>query len=156
MKSAKMTAFRPRIETMEARCLLAAGVSTRIADVVHQDAVVNLAPTQAGADFLRAVSNSAPHTARQKIVVRTLTADSAAGTVSGTAIGLYKITVIGSIDATIQFKTSLARPRPGDVKVSLDRFNSFLKSSDRLKIQRAVVTFLRQDHDLIAAQFPTG
>lgn len=154
MNASKGRTFRPRIESMESRCLLSAGLAGPPGAVVHQDAVVNLAPTPVGADVLTAIRKTAPHSGHPKFALRNLTADSAAGTVTGAVVGVYGEPIIGSITVIIRFTTSLSAPRPGDVKISLSKFNSFLSSKTRLKVEKAVVSLLQRDHDQIVAQFP--
>ena len=153
MTNPKRRVFRPRFDLMESKCLLSGGAGLA---TVHQESIVNLLPTQVGADALNAVEESAPHTDRQRIVFRTLTANSAAGTISGTALGLYHVPIIGSLTATIKFTTSIDAPRAKDVKVSLNKYNIFLKASDRNRIAEAVATFIQNDQSAIQAQFPTS
>lgn len=155
MSRAKSRSFYPSGDRLESLCLLSGGMHAP--EIVHAQAVVDLKPTTVGDDALRALSNSAPHTGRQRLVVNKLTADDATNKITGLATGFYKVSVIGSINATIKFKTSIDAPKTKDVQVSLNRFNSFLRSSDKLKIQKAVVKFIQQDHDaIVAALHPTS
>lgn len=155
MRRSRMRPFRPFVDRLESICLLSAGLKPPA--VVHAMAVVDLKGTPVGADALTALRNSTPSSGRQKLVVNSLTADDSTNTVSGRATGLYKFSFIGSITATISFKTSIEAPRVKDVQVSVNKFSSFiLKGSTKLKVQKAVVQFLNQDRDqIVAALHPT-
>lgn len=142
-------AFRPAVERLETVCLLSTVLKP--AAVVHARAVIDLKPTTVGADALQALKDSTPTTGRQRLVVNRLTAEDATNQVAGKATGNYRVSILGSITATIVFKTDIDNPRAKDVKVSVDRFGSFLTSGAKLKVQRAVVNFLRRDHDKIEA-----
>ncbi len=145
---AKSRRFRPSIDRMEPICLLSGGIHGA---AVHALTVVDLKPTQIGADAIQAISNSTPHGSRQKIVLSKLTADSSTNTISGLASETYKVPIIGTITVTVQFKTNIDTPKPGDVKVSLSKFGAFFSSSKKLTVQKGVVSFLKHDHDQIVA-----
>jgi hypothetical protein len=150
MPRAKSRSFRPAVDRLEPLCLLSAGLHSPA--VVHSLTVVDLKPTQVGADALIALSNSTPHSSRKSLVVNSLTADDATNIVSGRATEVYHFSFIGSLTATISFKTSIDTPRVQDVHVSVNKFGSLiLRGSTKLKVQRTVVSFIQRDHAAIVS-----
>ena len=142
--------FRPTLERLETVCLLSGGVHASA--VVHAMTIVDLKPTTVGTDAISTISNSTPHSRRGPIHLVILMADSSTNTITGFATETYKIPIIGNITATIQFKTDIDSPKPGNIKVSANKFSSFIITSrTKSSVQRAVVNFLKQDHDQIVA-----
>lgn len=152
MPRANSRSFRPAVDRLESLCLLSAGLHAPAA-VAHVLTIVDLKPTPVGADVLDAISNSAPHSGRKSLAVNTLTADDATNTITGRASATYHFAFIGNLSATISFKSSIDAPSTKDVHVSVSKFGSLiLRGSTKLKIQKAVVSFIQRDHDLIVAQ----
>lgn len=153
MNSSRSPRFRPNLETMETKNLLSGGVSTTLhaAGIVHAASIVDLKPTTVGADALNALNDSVPHHYRRSLAVTSLSVDTTSGKVAGSAIGVYRLPIIGNLNVTVRFSTSVDHPRPSDVKVTLSKFNGFLRASDRNRVALAVVNFLQTDHDTIVA-----
>jgi hypothetical protein len=135
-------------------CLLSAGVHSSA--IVHALAVVDLKPTQVGKDALAAIGNVSPRSYRQKIVIKSLTADSSTNTIFGVALETYKVPIVGTVTATIQFKTNIDTPKAGDVKASVNKFGSLLTASRKKTIQNGVVQFLKKEHQLIVNALANG
>lgn len=128
--------FRPAVDRLETLCLLS---------------TVDLTGSSVGVDVVRAVGTSTPRTGRQSVALKTLSADDATDLISGTVLERHKFAIIGTVTTTVRFKTSIESPKPGDVQVTLDRFNGFLSSSARTKVAKAVANVIRRDHDAIVA-----
>jgi hypothetical protein len=113
---------------------------------------VDQKPNVIGADALRTLQQATPDTFRQDLTLNRLTADDVRRKVSGSAAAVYNIAGVGSVTANVNFTTSLDRPKTGDVKVTIARrFGSFLNANRKAQVARAVVGFIRQDHDQIDA-----
>lgn len=123
------------------------------APAVHVLTVVDLKPTTVGSDALDTLDNSTPHSGRKSLALNSLTANDSTNTLSGKATETYHFSFVGTLTATISFKTSIDAPRTADVHVTVNKFGSILlRGSTKLKIQKAVVAFIQRDHDQIVAQ----
>lgn len=152
MHHAKSRSFRPIVDRLESLCLLSGGLGAPAA-VAHVLTVVDLKPTVVGTDALSALNNSTPHSGRKSLLVNSLTADDSTNTISGKATESYHFSFVGTLTASISFKTSIDAPSTQDVHVTVNKFSSLLlRGSTKLKIQKAVVSFIQRDHDQIVAQ----
>ncbi len=151
MHPARSRSYRPVFDRLESLCLLSAGLHAPAA-VAHALTVVDLKPTVVGRDALATLSNSTPRSGRRSLVLNSLAADSSTNLITGKATESYQFSFIGTVTASISFKTSIDAPRTQDVRVTVNRFSSLLlKGSTKLKIQKAVVSFIQRDHDQIVA-----
>jgi hypothetical protein len=146
----KTRAFRPRLESarLEPIRLLSGGLKRAM---VHQLNQVDISHTQVARDVLTAVAQTTSKFGRGKIALTTLTTDDIAGTIRGGVTVKYQIGLFTKITSNVVFTTSIASPKPGDVKIYLSNFDSFLNAKSRTSVANAITRVLTRDHDKIIA-----